>query len=270
MVWGCEYEFRVVTATRFDSWKLSRKIYSQLLSYVRVITSVFVTSWYQDFRKPWQALARVFQPPVHECTVRHAHAEEEPQDLIERTSVLPPFQLIRQSRSLCHSSPTNRNDLPVHPRAILTTQKGNDAADIARQPNPAQHAKLARHLLDLLVRPALAAGDVPPRVLGVHVRLDAPGRDAVDTDAPVAHVLRQAAHERLHRGLAARVQRVVLDRLGLRRDGREHDQPPARGEVLVGLLGDEQLAAGVDSEDAVEFVGRDLGDWGEFSRLAWR
>lgn len=48
---------------------------------------------------------------------------------------------------------------------------------------------------------------------------------------------------------------MILDTSSGRRDGRKHDQVATRGQMLVGLLGNEELAASVDVEDAIEFFG---------------
>ena len=48
--------------------------------------------------------------------------------------------------------------------------------------------------------------------------------------------------------------------LGLCADTAHKDQPPALAHALVRLLRDQQLAARVDAEHAVELVDRDLAD----------
>lgn len=50
---------------------------------------------------------------------------------------------------------------------------------------------------------------------------------------------------------------MLGDTLGLTGDGAHQDDAAADGKVLVGLTGDEELATGVDLEDAVELL---LGD----------
>ena len=63
--------------------------------------------------------------------------------------------------------------------------------------------------------------------------------------------------------LAARVDGVPGDALGLAGDGPHEDQAAADLEVLVGLAGDEELAARVDGEDAVKLLGGDVLDVAE-------
>ena len=56
---------------------------------------------------------------------------------------------------------------------------------------------------------------------------------------------------------------MLGDTLGLAGDGAHEDDAAADLEVLVGLAGDEELAAGVDVEDAVELLGGDVLDVAE-------
>lgn len=53
---------------------------------------------------------------------------------------------------------------------------------------------------------------------------------------------------------------MVVDTGCLGRDTRDEDQAARVGEVFVGLLGNEELAAGIDVEDAVEVGGGDFVD----------
>jgi len=103
-----------------------------------------------------------------------------------------------------------------------------------------------------------STGSVSPGGMGKHVRLDTAGSDSVDADALVAHVHGQTADESLDGVLAARVQRVVLGQTGGGGDGRHEDDGPLVLEVLVGLLGDEELRPRVGVEDVVVDLGRDL------------
>ncbi|KAK5624292.1 hypothetical protein RRF57_000007 [Xylaria bambusicola] len=91
----------------------------------------------------------------------------------------------------------------------------------------------------------------------VHVGLYAARRNAVDRDLLVAEIDSHAPDKGLDGALGARVDGVGGDALGLARDGAHHDEAAADLEVLVGLAGDEELAARVGGEDAVELL---LGD----------
>lgn len=97
----------------------------------------------------------------------------------------------------------------------------------------------------------------------VHIGLDATGRDSVDSDLLVAKVNSHAADEGLDGSLAARVDGVLGHALGLAGDAAHEDEAAADLEVLVGLAGDEELAARVDVEDAIELLRRDVLDVSE-------
>lgn len=72
-----------------------------------------------------------------------------------------------------------------------------------------------------------------------------------------------AAHKGLDGALGPGVDGMLGHALGLPRDRAHEDQPAADLEVLVRLAGDEELAARVDVEDAVELLGRDVLDVAE-------
>lgn len=91
----------------------------------------------------------------------------------------------------------------------------------------------------------------------VHIRLDTAGGDNIDRDLLIAKVDGHAAGKRLDGPLGTGVDGVLGDALGLARDGAHEDEAAADLEVLVGLAGDEELAARVGVEDAVELL---LGD----------
>ena len=123
---------------------------------------------------------------------------------------------------------------------------------------------MRKRILHLLGgHPAMTVRHVAPRGMSEHVRLDASGGDGVDTDLLAAHVSRQSADERLDRVLAARIQRVV-GRAARASSNRRHENHGAvLLAVLEGLLGDEELRAGVGVEDLVVALRRDLEEGGE-------
>lgn len=99
--------------------------------------------------------------------------------------------------------------------------------------------------------------------LPVHVSLDATGGNSVDSDLLVTEVDGHAADEGLDGTLGSGVDGVLGDTLGLAGDGAHQDEAATDLEVLVGLAGDEELATGVDAEDAVELLGGDVLDMAE-------
>ena len=109
----------------------------------------------------------------------------------------------------------------------------------------------------MVVGELITTGNILTAHSVVHVRLDTAWSHTIDSDLLVTAVDRHAAHKRLNRALAARVDRMLGNALGLARDGAHQDDAAADGHVLVGLARDEELAARVDAEDAVEFL---LGD----------
>ena len=88
----------------------------------------------------------------------------------------------------------------------------------------------------------------------VHVGLDAAWSNAVDSDLLIAGINGHATDEGLDGALGAGVDCVLWDALGLASDRAHQDDAAANAKVLVGLAGDEELATGVDAEDAVEFL----------------
>lgn len=70
----------------------------------------------------------------------------------------------------------------------------------------------------------------------------------------------EAAGEGFNGRFASGVDSVVVHPCCLGRDTRDENQAAGRREVFVGLLRDEELAAGVDVENAVEVFGSDFID----------
>lgn len=68
-------------------------------------------------------------------------------------------------------------------------------------------------------------------------------------------------HESLHRRFTPRIHRMIVDPRRLGRDAGDEYQAAGRREVFVRLLGDEELAARVDGEDAVVIRGSDFVDF---------
>lgn len=110
----------------------------------------------------------------------------------------------------------------------------------------------------MVVGHLLASGNVLLADSVVHVSLNTAGGDSVDSDLLVAAVDGHAAHEGLDGALGARVDGVLGHTLSLAGDGAHEDDAAADGKMLVGLAGDEELAAGVDAEDAVELLFGDI------------
>jgi hypothetical protein len=151
-----------------------------------------------------------------------------------------------------HASGTvNADDLAVDPLAVLGSEEADDAGNVDGLADALHGRPGLCVLVDLVVAELLSAGDVLAADLVVHVGLDAAGRDAVDGDLLVAGVDGHAAHKGLDGALGARVDGVLGHALGLAGDGAHEDDAAADRQVLVGLPGDEELAAGVDAHDAV-------------------
>lgn len=113
------------------------------------------------------------------------------------------------------------------------------------------------YLINLVVRELVSARNVLTADGVVHVSLDATGSDTVDSDLLVTGIDGHAADESLDGALGAGVDGVLRHALGLAGDGAHQDDTAADGKMLVRLAGDEELATGVDAEDAVELL---LGD----------
>lgn len=119
------------------------------------------------------------------------------------------------------------------------------------------------YLVDLVVGELLSTGDVLAANLVVHVGLNSTGSDTVDGDLLVTSVDGHAADESLNGTLGAGVDGVLGHTLGLAGDGAHQDDAAADGKMLVRLAGDEELATGVDAEDAVELLLSDVLDVAE-------
>lgn len=116
------------------------------------------------------------------------------------------------------------------------------------------------HLVNTLIVELVAVGDVLSADLVVHVGLDTAGGDGVDGDLLVTKINSHAADKGLNGTLAAGVDSVSGDSLGLTGDGAHQDDTATDLEVLVGLASDEELATGVDVEDTIELLRGDILD----------
>jgi len=164
---------------------------------------------------------------------------------------------VGENNSLHAGGTVNANDLAVDPLTVLGGEEADDAGNVDGLANTLHGRPGLGVLVDLVVGELLTAGDVLAADGVVHVGLDATGGNGVDSDALVARVDGHAADKGLDGTLGTGVDGVLGDALGLTGDGAHQDDAAADGKVLVGLTGDEELAAGVDLEDAVEFL---LGD----------
>ena len=97
----------------------------------------------------------------------------------------------------------------------------------------------------------MAARNIVPRVLRIHIRLDPPRSDGIDGNVLVPRVNGEAARECLDGSLGAGVERVVRDPGHGGRDGGGQDDAAVVGEVAQGVLRDEELAPRVQGEDLV-------------------
>lgn len=163
-----------------------------------------------------------------------------------------------EGKNSLHASGTvNADDLAVDPLTILGGEEADDAGNVDGLADTLHGRPGLGVLVDLVVGEVLTTGDVLAADGVVHVGLDTTGGDGVDGDALVTAVDGHAADKSLDGTLGAGVDGVLGDTLGLTGDGAHQDDAAADGEVLVGLTGDEELATGVDLEDAVELL---LGD----------
>lgn len=124
-------------------------------------------------------------------------------------------------------------------------------------------ARIRSYLINSIVIELSAAGDVLSANSVVHISLDSTRSHGVDGDLLVTEVDGHAAHEGLDGTLGARVHGVLGHTLGLAGDGPHENQTTADLEVVVRLAGDEELAARVDVEHAVELLGGDVLDVAE-------
>jgi hypothetical protein len=164
---------------------------------------------------------------------------------------------VRNRNSLHAGGTIDTDDLAVDPLTILGGEEADDAGNVDGLTDTLHGRPGLGVLVNLVVGEVLTAGNVLAADGVVHVGLDATGGNSVDGDALVTGVDGHAADEGLDGTLGTGVDGVLGDTLGLTGDGAHQDDAAADGKVLVGLTGDEELAAGVDLEDAVELL---LGD----------
>ena len=116
---------------------------------------------------------------------------------------------------------------------------------------------MGRHLLPLLRGILLAIGDIVLGDVVKHIGDGAAGRNGVDGDFFRATILGEDADEGVDGALGAGVKGVGGDAEVLGGVGGHEDDAAAVAQVAVGFAGDEELAARVEAEDAVELL---LGD----------
>ena len=163
------------------------------------------------------------------------------------------------TKTLRDRPPTKKQDLPVNPLALLARQKRHDARHIDRQAEPFQGPEIRHSPLNGLGGPRLiGTGHIMPGVGGKHIGLDASRRDGVDGNTLGPGVGGETTGEALDRGLGPGVDGVVGHAGHARRDRGHEDDAAAVREVAQGVLGDEELGARVEAEDAVVVVFRDV------------
>lgn len=117
---------------------------------------------------------------------------------------------------------------------------------------------MSTHLIDLVVGELVTIGNVLAAHGVVHVGLDAPGRNAVDSDLLVAAVNGHAADKGLDGTFGPGVDGVLGNTLRLTGDGAHQDDAAADAHVFVRLTSDEELAASVDAEHTVKLFLRHI------------
>ena len=164
----------------------------------------------------------------------------------------------KQRHRLHASSAIDTNDLAVDPLAVLRGQEGGDTGNINGHTDTVHGGPGGGVLVDLLVVQVGAVGDVLFADSVVHVGLDTTGGNGVDGDLLVSTVDGHASDKGLNGALAAGVDGVFGDALGLASDGTHQDDTATHLEVLVCFSCDEELSTGVDVEDAVELLWFDI------------
>jgi len=155
-------------------------------------------------------------------------------------------------------SAVNANDLSVDPLAILGREETNNAGNVDGLANTVVRRPGSSINIYLVVAHLLSAWNVLLAHSVVHVGLDATWGDAVDSDLLVPGINGEASSEGLDGTLRARVDGVLWNTLGLASDGAHQNNAAANLEVLVCLTGNEELTPGVNVENAVELLWRDI------------
>lgn len=156
------------------------------------------------------------------------------------------------------SSAIDANDFAVDPLTILGGQEGGDTGNINGHTDTVHGGPGGRVLVNLCVVQVFTVGDVLLADGVVHVGLDTTGGHSVDGDLLVSTVNGHAADKGLDGTLAAGVDGVLGDTLGLTGDGAHQDDAASNLEVLVCFSCDEELSSGVDGEDTIKLLGGDI------------
>lgn len=152
----------------------------------------------------------------------------------------------------------------INPEAVLGSQEAHNSGNINRISHTAERSDVRERILHLLGTHVLVpAGHIAPCSMSEHVRLDTSGSDGIDAHLLAAHISRQGADESLDGVLATSIQRVVGWATRCGGDGRHQDDGATDLTVLVGLLGDEELRAGVRVEHLVVALWRDFEEGGK-------
>lgn len=146
----------------------------------------------------------------------------------------------------------------VDPLALFHAKHGDSLSNVGGVSDALERAHVGKALVnDIHGHALVAARDVVPRVLVVHVGLDAARGDGVDSHLLLAAVNGEGSGETLDGGLGAGIEGMVVNASHGGGDGRSEDNAASAAAVLETLLGDEELASAVEVEDAVKEL---LGD----------
>lgn len=153
---------------------------------------------------------------------------------------------------------TEMQSLTIDPLAFRAQEQCDGTANIRWISKAVQWRRPCNASIDLAHwRVLIRTRRIMPCIAREHVGLDTSGRNRIAGNALRPAVDAKASRKALDRRLRARIQSMVWHMRDGRGDGRHEDDTAAAREILHALLRDEELAAAVDIEDAVELL---LGD----------